>query len=222
MDDSNDNFLQSENALKLSAEFLLAEFTALQDRAIALTNSQSNRVNFLLILVAATLAGIGQIASNPLLQAYLTPVIQTAALGVLVLGLFTLRHNVDDAGATVNLFRRAGRIRLWFVEQNPRIAGYVPFEYADDKPAMDVPFLSFRGAEAILFLINALAFCTLVVTTIRFANNVFVLVEFLIAFVIAWVSQAYYVHNVLRKEELRSASGAKFPYEKMRKKFEES
>lgn len=209
-----------EGDLEVSADFLLAEFNALQSRAIALASSQSNRVNFLLIIVAAALSGISQLANSLMLQMYFHAIVIATALGILLLGLFTLRQNVDDAGASVILFRRAGRIRLWFVEQNPQIAQYVAFEYGDDKPAMDVSFLSFRGGEAVILLINALAFCVVVGVALPLSDLVTVLVVSLVSFVVAWMIQLGYIHRVLRKGERRSASEVKFPFERMHKKYE--
>lgn len=220
MSDGNEHEKLTDGDPKISADFLLAEFNALQNRAIALANSQSNRVNFLLIIVAAALAGVSQLANSLALQSYFSAIILATALGILLLGLFTLRQNVDDAGASVILFRRAGRVRLWFVERNPQIAKYVAFEYSDDKPAMDVPFLSFRGGEAVILLINALAFCVAVGTALPLGNLIAVLIVSLVSFVIAWVSQSYYVHKVLQKGERRSASGVKFPFEQMREMYE--
>lgn len=42
-----------------SADFLIAEFTAIQDRAINLEKIGSTRVNFFLITTGAIIAGIG-------------------------------------------------------------------------------------------------------------------------------------------------------------------
>ena len=220
MNDNNERKDLAENEFKISADFLLAEFNALQNRAIALANSQANRVNFLLIIVAAALAGVSQLVDSLALQPHLYGIILATALGILLLGLFTLRQNIDDAGASVILFRRAGRIRLWFVEQNPKIAQYVAFEYGDDKPAMDVPFLSFRGGEAVILLINALAFCTVVVIALPFRDFVTILIELLVSLSIAWLGQSYYVHKVLQKGERRSVGTIKFPFEQMREKYE--
>ncbi len=216
--------LAEDDGLKTAAEFLLAEFNALQNRAVALANNQLSRVNFLLILVAATLAGLGQVVNTPPLQPYLSSIILIASLGILLIGLFTLRNNIDDAGASVILFRRAGRIRLWFVEQSPQIARYVAFEYGDDRPKVDVPFLSFRGGEAVVLLINALAFCTVIVAMtiaiMPFSKLVYT-IEVVVAFIVAWIGQSYYIHKVLQKGEKRSASRVKFPYEDMRRKYEQ-
>ncbi|RMH40374.1 MAG: hypothetical protein D6694_10105 [Gammaproteobacteria bacterium] len=220
MSDDTKKIELAEAGLKISADFLLAEFNALQSRAIAFKNSQSNRVNFLLIIVAAALAGVSQLANNLALQSYFHTIILATASGILLLGLFTLRQNVDDAGASIILFRRAGRIRLWFVEQNPQIAQYVAFEYGDDKPAMDVPFLSFRGGEAVILLINALSFCVMVGSILPLQKLAIVLVVLFISFIIAWVSQSYYIHKVLQIGEKRSADTIKFSFEQQREKYE--
>lgn len=216
---SSENEPKEPIRLEISANFLLSEFNALQSRAMALGNSQSNRVNFLLIIVAATLAGVSQVVNVAALQPYFRLVIFGAALGILLLGLFTLRQNVEDAAASVILFRRAGRIRLWFVEQNPRIARYVAFEYGDDKPAVDAPFLSSRGGEGVILLINALAFCLVVGMALPFGGMT-ILLSVLVSFVVAWMSQLCYIHKILKRSERRAADAINFPFEQMREKYE--
>jgi len=210
----------AKDDLRISADFLLAEFNALQNRAIAFSNNQSNRVNFLLAVVAAALAGGSQLVGDLALHPYFREVMLATALGILLLGLFTLRQNVDYAVASVILFRRAGRVRLWFVEQDPKIAQYVAFEYGDDRPAMDVPFLSFRGSEAVVLLINALAVCAIVIIALPFRDIISMSIEALVSLFVAWIGQLYYVRRILRQGERRSAITIKFPFQRMREKYE--
>ncbi|MCG2783723.1 MAG: hypothetical protein L6461_01310 [Anaerolineae bacterium] len=214
------NLAENDEIVKMSADFLLSEFNSLQDRAIGLEGNKSNRVNFMLILAAASLAGIGQSLSIVTLQTYLTSIIFFVALVILVLGLFTLQHNIDDSGAIVILFRRAARIRLWFVKQNKEIAGYVAFQYGDDRPKMDVPFLAFRGGEAVILVINTVALCAIVVVLSLPATWVIALAEIFVTAIIFWLAQNYYIHKALQKGEKMSAKSIRYPYAKMFEKYE--
>ena len=85
---------------------------------------------------------------------------------------------------------------------------------------MDVPFLSFRGGEAVILLINALAFCVVVGSVLPLKNLAIALIVLPVSFTVAWVSQSYYIHKVLQKVERRSADAIKFPFEQVREKYE--
>lgn len=213
--------IEPDENTKFSAEFLLAEFNSLQNRAIGLENNKSNRVNFMLVLAAPALAGMGQIISISALQPHLGKIVFFIALVVVVLGLSTLQHNIDDSGATVILFRRAGRIRLWFVEQNKQIAEYVAFQYGDDRPKMDTPFLGYRGGEAIILVINTVAFCCIAVIVLSPLTWDIALIEIFIAALVSWFAQTYYIHKALKKAEKISAGSIRFPYARMYEKYRE-
>lgn len=219
-DSPKKNLAMNDDIVKMSADFLLSEFNSLQNRAIGLESNKSNRVNFMLILAAAALAGVGQTLSIATLQPFINSIVFFIALVILVLGLFTLHHNIDDSCATVILFRRAARIRLWFVKQNKEIAGYVAFQYGDDRPKMDVPFLAFRGGEAVILVINAVALCAIVVVLSLPATWTIALVEIFATAIISWLAQNYYIHKALQKGEKMSANSIRYPYAKMFEKYE--
>ena len=155
-------------------------------------------MNFLLILAAAAFAGIGQIISIGTLQPYLASIIFFISLVIIILGLYTLQHNIDNSDATVMLFRRAARIRLWFVQQNKQIAPYVAFQYGDDRPKMDVPFLAFRGGEAIILVINTVGLCALAVILLPHPMWIITIIEVFITAIVSWVAQIIYIHRALR------------------------
>lgn len=198
-----------------SADFLLAEFQSLQSRAIGLEQGKSSRVNFLLIIAAAIGAGLAQITGNASFQPYYSTIITIASTSIALLGFFTLKHSVDDSVAIIILFRRAGRIRLWFVEQDKHIGDYVAFEYGDDRPKMDSRYVAFRGGEAVIFVITTVALCALVVTTLKPTNYYLAVLEVIVTAVVAWFLQEFYVHHTLRAAEKMTAGAIRFRYAKM-------
>jgi hypothetical protein len=134
---------------------LLAEFNAIQERAINWEQINASRVNFFLVVAAAAGGGLIAIAEVPGIQAYYQLIAIGALSALLLLGLLTLRDLIALSCATVMLWRRAGRARRWFVDAAPEIASYVAFEPADDRPTFTPHWtLAFRGGEALLLALN--------------------------------------------------------------------
>jgi hypothetical protein len=145
-----------------SSDFLLAEFSALQERVANYEEIKSSRVNFFLVVVAAVAAGL-----PTLLEQYsgLRPSIAAASSGLLLaLGLITLDQLVDYSISIVLFHQRAGRIRRWYVAQDPALQPHVAFAASDDQPSLIIHFaaLVFRGADAIVLFINCLTAALLV------------------------------------------------------------
>lgn len=204
---------------ELSDEFLLVEFNALQDRATDIEKGKSGRLNFLLIFAGAIVAGLGQLFSTSLLTQYIELAAFICCAILLLLGFFTLEHSILDSITIVMMYRRMGRIRLWFVNKCPEIGKYVPFQFGDDRPRMDSPFLSLRGGEAIIFTINMIAFCGIISILVRPPTMLIALLMMLVTCVIAWLGQAFYVHFRLKKAEEMAEGSVKFRYAKMYEKL---
>jgi hypothetical protein len=195
-------------------EFLIAEFNALQERAISLEQRKSNRVNFFLVVTAAVVAGSANLIDNMGFQAYRSAAVALAAFSLLVLGTLTLQQCIDDSVSIVAFYRRAGRIRLWFVECDVKIEPYVAFHYGDDRPRMYVSYLAFRGGEAAILVTNVVLFCAIIIALFAPASWSIALIEIIIASLLAWFLQVAYVRGRLqRAEEIQEA--VHFPHESM-------
>lgn len=142
------------NDAKLGAEFLLAEFNAIQQRAIQIEQSKSSSVNFYLVIVAATIAGMPGLLSFVPRDAIRVVLIATFTF-IFIIGLLTLEHSVNQAINIIRLYRRAGKIRRYFLDQANDIQAYLSFEASDAFPRINLPdSLSYRGAEVTVFTIN--------------------------------------------------------------------
>jgi hypothetical protein len=200
------------------ADFLIAEYNALQDRAISLQQTRSTRVNFFLVVVAAVVAGSANLVGSQgfqVIQYQYLSVIALVALSLLTLGFFTLQQCVDESVAIVVMYRRAGRIRLWFVEQDAIVAPYVAFHYGDDHPRMSVPHLAWRGAEAVVLVINTVLLCVVSLSLISPTSWLMVAVEIAVATVVGWFLQTGYVRVRLRRAEKQAKGDVHFPAEEM-------
>jgi hypothetical protein len=126
----------TNNDSKLGAEFLLAEFNAIQQRAIQIEQSKSSSVNFYLVIVAATIAGVPGIFSLVPKEAAWIVLIAMFTF-IFVIGLLTLDHSVNRAVTIIYLYRRAGKIRRYFLDQASDIKNYLPFEANDALPRIN-------------------------------------------------------------------------------------
>ena len=143
----------------IPTEYLIAEFNAIQNRAINLENLRSSRVNFLLFTTGAIIAGIGGLVQTDILLPYIKTIVLLAAGSILTIGLLTLNYTIDDTVTLVLFWRYAARIRRYFVDESPVMEKYLPFPPYDDKPRVDSSHLALRGSDATLLVINSLAAC---------------------------------------------------------------
>jgi len=209
------------------AQFLIAEFNALQERAKNFEDIKASRVNFFLLVVAATGAIFSTATQIDLFRQYYIESIILTALILLLLGLSTLKHSVDYSGAIVILFRRAGRVRRWFVDFDEKLTPYVAFEPADDRPKFSIPYslLAWRGAETVVMLFNvisstAIAGC-IVFKIVQFTQTISLIILAGVA-ISVWYLQGLYVYNKMHKAQNSDTelSRVHFPHRKLAEKIE--
>jgi hypothetical protein len=192
-----------------SKDFLIAEFNAIQDRAIGMEEIKSGRINFFLIIVAATVAGLSSLAG---LTAF-PFIVFAGSVIIFVLGVSTLKSVMNYSVAIVILFRKAGRIRRWFVDNDKNIEKYVPFEANDDRPSIKiVPWLiGWRGGEPILFIINAIALSVALGLAVSYLSLFWAGVSAVAVFLITWSVQVLYMSRHLNKHEILENRKSMFP-----------
>jgi hypothetical protein len=169
----------------------------------------------LLIIAAAMIAVIGQVLGQPLFQSFTFVIIFGICTILLLLGIFTLDQSILDSISIVLLWRRAGRIRLWFVEKDVKIAQYVPFHFGDDRPRIDSPFLGWRGGEAVIFVINTFAFCGMIVILLMPKTILQAAIIVIVSGIAAWMGQVFFMHRRLKTAEKWASGSIRFPYAKM-------
>jgi hypothetical protein len=199
-----------------SVEFLIAEFTALQSQVTRLEEAKSSRVNFFLIVVAAAAASISGLADVGRSGGSFEAVVAVAALAILGLGAATLKELVGYSESIVSLYRRAGRVRRWFVDSDTGIAPYVAFKACDDHPilALGPGYLGFRGGDAVVLTLNAASVSVVVVAVLSSVYPVHALMVAVVAVfagVLAWFAQRHIVHAGLRRSEAKMKKRVHFP-----------
>jgi hypothetical protein len=191
---------------QLSAQFLLAEFNTLQERAQGYEHLNTTRVNFFLIAVAAVIGGlatIATIANSTNLPFDYNLLTLGGFLGLLFVGLATLKNVMDYSGMSVVLYRRAGRIRRWFVERDRGLRSYVAFEPTDALPPFTTPYLVTRGAEAALLIINAALAVALSESVLGLGKQQGAWVHgvALVIGLVVWGVQQLYIHVTMKRAE---------------------
>ena len=194
----------------LSADFLIAEFNAIQERAMGLEEIKSGRINFFLIIVAAIIAGISGLTNAAIVQQSYPEIILVGAALVLILGVSTLKSVVNYSVAIVILFRKAGRVRRWFLENDTKIKNYLPFESNDDRPRIQISLISWRGGEAILLIINAVAASIVVGMGLSYLSQTWAVIGAGGTLPFTWLIQVWSIKRHLKKHEQLESKNALF------------
>ena len=197
------------------AQHMTAELQILNQSADHARDMLMNKVNFFLILVTAIGSGLILMSTVDNLQ-NLVPMLSLVVIFILiVMGINTLRQGLDLSASAVTFYRRAGRIRRWYMEQTPTIKPYLPFESgADNLPRMSSNFINLRGAESILLLTNG-SLCGILIGFIGYflmnsipslstpINIEIALGLGLIIVWLAWVLQVNYIRRFMKNWEER-------------------
>lgn len=189
---------------ELAAQFMIAEFNALQERAKNYDQMNANRVNFYLLAVAAVVGGLTALGDSPSFPFDYLWLAAGSFIVLLFFGLSTLQHVIDFSGAAVVMYRRAGRIRRWFSDYDRSIQDYLAFEPSDARPLFTTPYVVMRGGEAPLLVINATLaamasgiFCYKLTNKAEASSYV---VALLIG-VVAWIGQQVYIRFKMQRAE---------------------
>ena len=188
----------------LSAEFLLAEFNALQERAISLEEIKSGRLNFFLLVAGAIIAGLSSLYGNSTFSSMYLIGVLISSVVLFLIGMLTLKNIVDYSIAIVSLYRRAGRIRRWFVDQDSGLNKYVAFEPTDDRPKIKISsnLLAWRGGEPILMVINMVSASALVGSALSLLHyDIKPWIGMILVVPVVWFFQNLYITRRLNERE---------------------
>lgn len=218
------------------AQYLTADLTSMTQRAIQYENLLANKVNFYLAIVTATIGGLILAADIPEVKPFLIPLACLVLLILSTVGSVLLLQGLDlNANATF-MWRRMGRIRQWFLDQDPSLFPYLPFSPGDDKPRYYVEYARLRSAESILLIVNAVVIATLgTLLWLFFSIQVFhwsfplpsmpYLVAIgigIILFICLWVGEFNYAQKFMKTREKRTKTemSIHFPSDEILARFE--
>lgn len=183
-------------------EFMIAEYNALQARALAFEQIKSSRINFFLIIVGASIAGYSGLSNiEGFIFDYPTILVMICLINLLI-GVATLKFSMDQSIAITSFHRRAARVRRYFFDLNRELYLYYPFRPTDERPLNSISqeLIIWRGGEPILIVLNALLifFMFYTMTFQGFGLNI---VSYLIALPMASLTiygQLKYLQNNLK------------------------
>lgn len=139
-----------------TATYMVAELQVLHLRAVQAEQNASGKISFFLAGSTGVLGAVILSAQNPMILAHLGEILMGALALLTAAGLLTLAQTLDLYVSSIFFYRRMGRIRRWFADQNPHAAIYMPFRVGDDNPMYFAPYAPTRGIEALLVLTNSL------------------------------------------------------------------
>jgi len=151
----------NKDKTQATAQYLLAEFEMLHQRANLQEQIIANKVNFYLLLVSALAGGsilaidIDSLENHILLLAFILVLI------LFIVGITTFLQILDYVISSTFFYRRAGRIRKWFLDFNPQIKDYSPFRATDNRPHYYTDRAMLRGLDPILLVLNSATAATL-------------------------------------------------------------
>ncbi|MBN2285186.1 MAG: hypothetical protein JXI43_01965 [Tissierellales bacterium] len=198
-----------KNKEETIAQYFLAELNLLENRATRFEENKSNRINFFILLFGITLAGVTSGMQSEVVRENSQLIITYISFVLLVIGLLSLNSQIEYSITIVTLYRKSGRIRRWFLDNNKEIAPYLIFEPADDKPSYirHKLSLSWRGAEPTLVILNAVLITTLLISLFgyRLLNSDFYifLVLCFVLFFLSYFIQIFWIQFKLNDLQKR-------------------
>jgi hypothetical protein len=213
--------MDDSDKLKMVADFMLAEFNTLIERARDFDQINASRINFYLIIVAAVGAGLGAATDLQPVQSNYLWIVLAALSGLLLLGLVTLYYTVNSTISSIKLYRYAGRVRCWFAEQAPQVVPFFPFSPTDARPRFATRFWTFRGEEAIVAAVNAILLSGIIVIVLYQSQVISrpgpAIILALATCIVAWILQRWcFRMRMDRAEDTYGADDIHFDEEQYR------
>lgn len=199
-----------------TSTYLITELQLVHQRASLYEQSVSTRTNLFLASLSVVIGG-PIIAADNQGQNVFSILFALAVLGFFaLLGFLTLAQVLDAYMSSVFLYRRMGRIRQYFVVQDPDLERFMPFAHGDDKPLFYVPYAPLRGIDAVLPMVNSFVVGMFVGLLMWLAallwNSVSlqwssVIIGMLISLIAWWLQTRYVRKTLIAREEKESRSG---------------
>ena len=151
---------QSKDSLdkEIIAQYLISEFEMLHQRAEAHEQFIASKTNFFVGLTTATLGGLLFLLNESVGEVVPLVIMVVgffALVFLLIVGWVIFKQSVDMAASAAIYYRRAGRIRQWFVDNAPSVERYIPFTVTDERPPLYVSYAPLREFNTVVASVNA-------------------------------------------------------------------
>jgi len=213
----------SKLANEVIAQYLIAEFEALHQRTQAHEQFIVAKTNFFIALTTAVLGGLLLLFQQHMDRLVVSMIVVAALLFLVIVGWTVFKQSIDLETSIVIYYRRAGRIRQWFVDNAPDIESYIPFTVTDARPPLYVSYAPLRNLNIIVVSINAglitilgsyILFCFLRANFSPLVLVSLIIGESIVLFILMFYLQ-FRVHrnHLLAKEQYEREKGkVHFPY----------
>lgn len=187
-------------------EFMISEFQTITSRVLNIEQTRATRVNYYIVLVTG-IFGSFVLSFQNLKDTFATSILALFLSSIsLMLGVAILNECTDLAAQIVFLYRRAGRIRCWFHDKNPKVLPYLPWMPGDDTPPFrdDPGFATFVGSDSILFFgnsISASVFVYFLFYELTIYSVIVSMISALIAFILSGALQNIFLRRSRNKYE---------------------
>ncbi len=189
---------------EIIANYLLSEFDILHQRADEIERSVAKKTDFFIALTTAILGGFVVIFGKQMDEKVTFFVLLIALILLQIFGWTIFKQSVDLSTSSTLFYRRAGRIRRWFLDNSPGIERYVPFPVTDELPPLYVSHSPMRYLNTTVVGINAALLALFVMVLFWLYGNLnFFLIGILgtIAFIFMFYLQFSFYRNHLQKRE---------------------
>ena len=199
--------------------FMLAEYRRLTDMLLYTKEMGHKRVQFWITIltgVSALVAVIYQINGD---DSGFIGVALGSLFGMYVIGFIFFVKMVQRTINSVEYIRAQGKIKRYFFDKDPKVAKYLFFPVADDKPPLKHSFafsLTGSGMRMLVVIINSFLLAGLVFLLPRviygdWSMLIFQLVMAASVFVISFVIHEVFTANHFRQAEEAASRKIEFP-----------
>jgi hypothetical protein len=210
---------------EIIATYLIAEFEALHQRADQKEQLIGTKISGYLTSTSLIAGALLLVADSSYLQKFFLEISGGISTAISLIGIVTLIQVLDLRASAQFFYRRAGRIRKWFLTHASDLQPYLPFIVGDNTPPYLEEEAPLRSTEGIILLLNTISVCFSISISTWILGSRILLINtstllYTILFVICpiiscvvWLLQMRWIKAELQKRETSEQVRILFPYD---------
>jgi hypothetical protein len=206
------NETQDSEIKKYAVNFLIAEYSELNQEFRRLREEGLNRLNFFIAITSSVLGGLVLLSQSASASGIFLQVVALGALFFLVLiGWDTFRFTISRDESTDKNIRRMGRIRRFFEDEYPPIEKYLPWQSHDEPTSWVTKNTSAirQTSQSIISLL--LTLMVIILVSIAETQPILLGVIGIVSFIIIFALLGFYAKNRYKKATVRADKETRFP-----------
>jgi hypothetical protein len=205
---------QKSDTKKHAVNFLMAEYSELNQEFKRLRGEGLNRLNFFIAITSSVLGGLVLLSQSGKTSGIYLQIVALGALFFLVLiGWDTFRFTISRDVSTDENLRRIGRIRRFFADDYPPITKHLPWQIHDEPTSWVTRNSSGirQTAQSIISLL--LALITTILVSLLVSQPIMLGISGAVSFVVSFAVLRFYANKRYKKAALSATKDRKFPNE---------